>query len=77
MPKPLTSDVVTASVAQVPSTSRMTGFCLMMPLVNSLPRLFFSAAIYFASPLICSKHLSAALTAPVTAFEVIVAPVIA
>lgn len=43
MPRALSTEVVTASVGQVPSTSRNTGFSLIRPLVNSLPRLFFSA----------------------------------
>ena len=41
MPMALEAAVVTARVAQQPSTKRSTGFSLMMPLVNSWSRPFF------------------------------------
>ena len=37
MPTPLTTEVEVASVGQVPSTSRSTGFSRKKPLVSSLP----------------------------------------
>ena len=40
MPSPFNAAVVTASVGQVPSTSRNTGFSTSMPLVNSFVKLF-------------------------------------
>ena len=45
MPMALEAAVVTANVAQQPSTSRSTGFSLMMPLVNSWSKPFFFCAI--------------------------------
>ena len=50
MPMALEAAVVTARVAQQPSTSRSTGFSFTMPLVNSWSRLCFFFSMAQAPP---------------------------
>lgn len=73
MPMAFEAAVVTASVAQVPSIRRSTGFSLIMPFVNSSLRLFACYAPSFT----VLYFVMASLTAFVTARLVMDAPVMA
>ncbi len=71
MPSPFMALVVTARVGHIPSIITKVGFSLIIPLYKRSPAEFIYVCPLYSA--YCPAAQSAALTAPVTAFVVIVA----